>query len=331
MNSDVGMVVITGGSLGLGYETALAIARQRKTWHIVIGARTQAALEAAAERIKQESGNPNIHALTLDLASLESVRAFATQIEELRARKNASLRLLICNAGLQIVSGTYASKEGYEMTFAVNHLGHYLLARMLLGKFSTDGRIIFLGSSTHDPAQKTGLGDVVYTSARALSQPIAPPEHPRVVGRLRYAISKLLNILTAYEMARRIEVEGNSSVTVNAFDPGLMPGSGLARDYAPIIRWIWTNVMSALIPLRATWSSTRNSGEALATFALDPQYAQVNGQYYGVEHKRLAKLESSTDSHNLAFARDLWETSATMVGLDEGLATPSTQVSLTRA
>jgi NAD(P)-dependent dehydrogenase (short-subunit alcohol dehydrogenase family) len=330
MNSNVGMVVITGGSLGLGYETALAIACQCKTWHIVIAARTQAALEAAAERIKQESDNPNIHALPLDLASLESVRAFAMQVEELVERKNAPLRVLICNAGLQIVSGTYSSKDGYEMTFAINHLGHYLLARLLLGSISADGRIVFLGSSTHDPARKTGLGNVVYTSARALSEPITPREHPRIVGRLRYATSKLLNILTAYEMARRIKADG-STVTVNAFDPGLMPGSGLARDYAPIIRWIWTNVMAAMIPLRATWSSPRISGEALATFVLDPQYAQVNGGYYGMERKRLAKLESSVDSHNLAYARDLWETSAAMVGLDETLDTSSKEVSLARA
>ena len=317
MNADQnGLVVITGGSLGLGYETALAIARERKHWHVVIAARTRPALEAAAERIKQESANPNIHALPLDLASLKSVRSFAKAIEALLRQYDVPLRALICNAGLQIVSGTYRSEDGYEMTFAVNHLGHYLLARLLLGSISAQGRIVFLGSGTHDPAQKTGLGDPVYTTARELAQPITPAGHPRVVGRLRYATSKLLNILTAYEMARRVQAASNKGVIVNAFDPGLMPGSGLARDYAPVVRFIWTRVMAALIPLRATWSSPRISGEALATFVLDARYAGVNGEYYGIDRKRLAKIESSKDSHNLAFARDLWETSASMVGLD---------------
>jgi NAD(P)-dependent dehydrogenase (short-subunit alcohol dehydrogenase family) len=299
----------------------LAIARARQGGHVVIAARGREALDAAAARIRQESGNPNIHALTLDLGSLESVRTFVGEVMNLRARYSASLQALICNAGLQIVSGTKTSKEGYEMTFAVNHLGHYLLARLLLGSMNAGGQIVFLGSGTHDPAQKTGLGDPIYTTAREIAQPITPPQHPRVVGRLRYATSKLLNILCAYEMARRVQAAG-LDVRVNAYDPGLMPGSGLARDYAPMVGWIWTNVMSALIPLRETWSSTRISGEALATFVLEAQYANVNGQYYGIERKRLAKLKSSEDSHNPNYARDLWETSAAMVGLPSELELP---------
>lgn len=312
-----GTVLITGGSLGLGYETALELAKRQPTWSVIIAARTKADLEVAAEKIRQESGNQQIIPIQLDLSSAASVRALVEQIQ--KRADLPPLRAVVCNAGLQIVGGTKRSVDGYEMTFAINHLGHYLLTRLLLNTLVAPARIIFLGSSTHDPAQKSGLPDPVYTSAEALSAPVTPTEDAVTVGRRRYATSKLLNILNAYELSRQLKRSGKTGVSVNIFDPGLMPGSGLAREYSPLAQFFWKRVMQAMIPFRPNWSSTRISGRNLARLVLDPEFGTQPDRYYGIVRKQMKPIESSVDSHNPEFARDLWDASARMVGLPAAL------------
>ncbi len=106
----------------------------------------------------------------LDLASLRSVRDFADRLPDLEV---PPLTALVCNAGLQVVSGAATTADGYEMTFGVNHLGHFALVQQMLGALTTPARIVVVSSGTHDPDKFTGMPAPQYNSADELLRPPA--------------------------------------------------------------------------------------------------------------------------------------------------------------
>lgn len=310
--------IITGGNTGLGFHCARAIAAAGAGWHVVIASRDRAKAAAAVERLIADTGNARIEALPLDLASLASVRRFAA---DLAARGGPPLRAVVCNAGLQIVSGTTYTADGFETTFGVNHLGHFLLVNLLLRQLAAPARIVFVSSGTHDPARRTGMPAPRYRDARSLAWPDRHPDPeadgagPGAIGRRRYTTSKLCNVLCAYELSRRLHGEGLSTperpIAVTAFDPGLMPGSGLARDYGPLQRLVWRAVFPALRLFGPNVNSVGSSGKALARVVLDPALAGVTGMYF----QGVTPVPSSTESYDERKAAELWETSAELVGL----------------
>jgi hypothetical protein len=110
-------------------------------------------------------------------------------------------------------------------------------------------------------------------------------------------------VLFTYELDRRLG-HGGQGITANAFDPGLMPGSGLARDYPPLQRLAWRYLLPALRVLPGV-HSTRTSGRNLAALANDAQFDGVTGEYFD----GLRPIRSSADSYDSGKALDLWETS----------------------
>ena len=168
--------------------------------------------------------------MTLELASLTAIRQFT---QDLAAADLPSLGALVCNAGVQVVTGTTTTTDGFEMTFGVNHLGHFLLANLLLPRCVPCGRIIVVSSDTHDPAARTGMPAPAYPSAEQLARAAPVPAGVKVgaIGRQRYTTSKRCNVLCAYEFARRLHAR-QSAITVNAFNPGLMLDTGLVCDYS---------------------------------------------------------------------------------------------------
>jgi len=183
----------------------------------------------------------------------------------------------------------------------------------LLPQISAPARIVFVSSGTHDPDQWTGMPVPQLQDAVSLAHPKedgAAAESAQKVGQRRYTTSKLCNILCAYELARRLQASGQT-VTVNAFDPGLMPGSGLARDYGPVSRFVWNFVLPALRLMVKNVNSTQTSGKNLARLILDPELASVTGKYF------IGSTESpsSKESYDAVKARSLWEGSARLVGL----------------
>lgn len=301
-------VIITGGNRGLGYECARGIARE-KDWQIVIACREPREAQEAVTRLREQSGNPNIEAWQLDLGALASVNAFAARAQ---ASSLPPLGALICNAGLQIISGTRRTQEGFEMTFGVNHLGHYLLVNRLLKSLVPPARIVFVSSGTHDPAMKTGMPAPEYHDARSAAFPQEQVgDDPALVGRKRYTTSKLANVFTTYELARRLEAQGVTGITVNAFDPGMMPGTGLARDYNPLMRLGWKYVLPILTLFSRDVRRVEDSGAALARLILTPELATTTGKYFSGKNM----IPSSAESYDLAKAKELWETSAELVGL----------------
>lgn len=332
-----GTVIITGGNRGLGYEAAKNIAASGEGWHVVIAARDEAGAAGAAARLVKETENPNVEAMRLDLASLSSIRGFA---EEFAARDDLPpLRAIVCNAGLQVVGGTTYTEDGFETTFGVNHLGHYLFVNLLLKELSVPARVVYVASGTHDPKQRTGMPEPRYRDAAALAHPEERPdpaeegEGPGVVGRRRYTTSKLCNIYATYELDRRLKAEGLSTaaapITVNAFDPGLMPSTDLSRDYSLKLRFVAQRILPKLLPVFGFFgvniNSVATSGRALARLVLDPEFAGVSGRYF----EGGKEIRSSEDSYGRGNAAELWETSAVLVGLrpEESVLRPAGRAS----
>jgi NAD(P)-dependent dehydrogenase (short-subunit alcohol dehydrogenase family) len=288
--------IITGANTGLGLQCAQTLLETDPAWHVVLAVRDPIRGAAAVQQLGQPS---RCTVIDLDLASLESVRGFP---HRLKTAAVPPLHAIVCNAGVQIVSHIQQTVDGFEMTFGVNHLGHFALVQGLREQLIAPARIVVVSSGTHDPSNHTGMPHPVYTSAAELARPGTTDDDSNA-GRRRYTTSKLCNVLFAYELDRRLE-HGARGITVNAFDPGMMPGSGLARDYPPLQRFAWRFLLPALRVLPAV-RSTRTSGRHLAALASDVRFHGVTGCYFD----GLKPTRSSPDSYDLAKASDLWQTS----------------------
>jgi len=252
----------------------------------------------------------------VDLAALASVRAFVT---ELRERALPSLRAIICNAGVSAPTTTRRSADDYELTFAVNHLSHFVLVNLLLADLEPPARILFVSSGVHDPARR---GSPTHTPRFVKAEWLAYPERDpqmleddRAAGGRACASSKLCNVLCAYELARRLDASGLSTaehpITSNAFAPGLVAGTGLGRDEKGMTRFTWYYVMPLMSRLMGFGRTPAAAGAELAYVATAPEVSEVTGAYFSGRHKS----RSSTDSHDRAKAEDLWQTSVRLSGL----------------
>ena len=305
-------VLITGGTSGLGRRAAERLATD-PAWHVVITGRDRTRGEAVAAQIGAE-------AEVLDLGSLDAVRRFADAFAQ---APRPALGAVVCNAGVQHVRGgaPVLSADGHEATFAVNHLGHFLLVALLLDQLRAPARVVVVSSNTHDSTRRTGMPAPRYRTAAELASPgmaWAAGDSPATSGRRRYSTSKLCNVLFAYEAQRRL---GGRGVTFNAFDPGMMPGTGLARDYPAYQRLAWRFVMPVLTLAVPQVNTPRQSGDALARLVSDPALDGMGGRYWiGGREGR-----SSAESHDRAKASDLWETSLTLTGVEAPARRPASQ------
>jgi NAD(P)-dependent dehydrogenase (short-subunit alcohol dehydrogenase family) len=293
-NSESGhTIVMTGATSGIGAHALAHLAASPNT-EIIIGARGGREL-------------PDATVLPLELASLQSVRDFADSVKQHLGE--SKIDMLVLNAGAQFRQAE-RSVDGYEMTFAVNHLSHYLLARLLMPEMAEEGRIVITTSDTHDPA-KMPLGP------RTLD-----PEslaHPTKDSPARaYPASKLCNLLTARSLAASDDVKARH-ITVIAYNPGLTSGTSLSGGSA-----LQGTVMAALRPVlrflslflaQLYMSTPEQSGDALAQLVLG-QVTPPPGKVYA-SHVRgkitfpdPSKLAQSDDARDL-----LWRESATMVDL----------------
>jgi light-dependent protochlorophyllide reductase len=311
------MVLVTGGNSGIGFECARALARAG--CHVVIASRNRDASARAVTKIEKEAGSDAVSELGLDLGSLEAVRAFAKEVEA----RDLPLRALVCNAGLQVSRGPKLTPDGYEITFAVNHLGHFLLTNLLLARLRANGpsRIVVVASGVHDPKLRTGMPKADVADLETLAA-TGGPKPGAFSGPLAYVNSKLCNLWFTYELARRIHAAGLSTpgrpLTANGYDPGLVPGSGLARDYPAPLRLIWDRVLPGVARLATLVTPTINpadkSGAALARLVTDPALEGITGRYFP-SHSRWQEAPSSDASYDVARARELWEASVRMTGL----------------
>jgi NAD(P)-dependent dehydrogenase (short-subunit alcohol dehydrogenase family) len=307
-------VLLTGGTSGLGYYTALNIAQRQPGYLVIITGRSDP--NSSAQQINSRLSQDNVAFLPLDLSSLTRVRVFA----ELWSSKNyPPIVSLILNAGAQFLGPVETNEEGYEKTFLINHLGHAMLFHLLLPHLALDARIIVTASGTHNPIQtrKTGLPDAVFHTAEELAHPNPETAHPK--GMQRYNSSKLANILWTYALARHL-ADAKSSVTSNAFNPGLMPGTGLARNYSPFGKFVWFHILPLIAPLLQMMipfiRTMEVSGADLAWVALSQETAGITGKYFDGRKE----VMSSPASYDAEKQEDLWKWSVkTTIGEVDGL------------
>ena len=292
-------VLITGGTSGLGLACARHLASLPSIGPLYLTGRDPAVVKGIADSI-----SPKAIGMPLDLASLKGVRTFARDLPP--------VDLIICNAGLQFVGPIQWTTDGIEATFGVNHVAHFLLVNLLLEKSPAPSRIVLVSSGTHDPedtlSRRMGMPPPRLHSASTLARP-NPAETTVADGRRRYTTSKLCNLLFALELAKRLAASG-SATTVNAFDPGLMPGTGLARNYSTIERLAWTHLLPVLRFLFPNVNTTEQSGAALARLVTDPALASVTGRYFVGKQQSSPSVEASSPSNQ---AR-LWAETEALLG-----------------
>jgi NAD(P)-dependent dehydrogenase (short-subunit alcohol dehydrogenase family) len=276
------VVVITGGNSGIGREAAASLAAQGAT--VVIGARDPAKGSAAAEAINAHGGPGRVEARTLDLASFASVRRFAADLLAAHER----LDVLVANAGA-ILSTRKETQDGFEATFGVNHLGHFLLTSLLRDRLvaCAPARVVTVSSVAHRLAREVSTADPQFGVRR-------------YDGTAAYNQSKLANLLFAFELARRLAGTG---VTSNALHPGAVrTGFGGPDDTAGLERVLMVLATPFLV-------SPARGARTLTYLASSPEVEGVTGQYF--VRRRLR--EPSRAARDPDAARRLWELSEELV------------------
>ena len=271
--------VVTGANTGIGKITATELAARGA--HVILACRSKDKTQPVIDEIQRTTGNRNVEFIHLDLADLASVRACA---DELLAKK-LPIHALINNAGQAGHRGT--TKDGFELTFGTNHLGHYLLTRLLLDhiKQTPGARIVNVSSASHYQAKGIDWD--------ALRKPTRS-----VTGLPEYEVSKLSNVLFTKELARRLEGTG---VTTYAVHPGVVATDAWRRIPGPV-RWVMKKFM--ISPQQGAHSSLRA--------ATAPELATETGRYY---HQDGKEKRPSRLADDVGLARELWTKSADWTGL----------------
>ena len=267
--------LITGGSDGIGYVAARELARMGA--RVVVVGRNVVKTDAAVERITRETGSSAVSYLLADLSSQREVRRLAGQVKEQLPR----LDVLLNNAGAVFLSNR-VSVDGLEMTFALNHMGYFLLTTELLDliRASSPSRIVNVSSSSHTSPGWFRLEDLPRPGANR--------------GYRAYGRSKLCNILFTYELARRLRESG---VTVNALHPGLVR-TNIARNNGLLGR-----VVNFFIGARGV--SSEKGAETLVYLAASTEVEGITGKFF-IDCR---EVPSSPLSYDEGLAAGLWEMS----------------------
>jgi retinol dehydrogenase 12 len=264
-------VLVTGANTGIGLATASALAGQG--WRVYVACRSERKGAAAVASIKAATGNDAVFLLMLDLADLSSVRDCAKSFLE----PYEPLHVLINNAGVGGRRGL--TKQGFELMFGVNHLGHFLLTQLLLERLTSSGpaRVVTVASDAHYSAPGIDW-DALRRPARGIT------------GLGEYAVSKLCNVLFSQELARRTEGTG---VHAYALHPGVV-----ASD-------IWRRVPWPVRPLVTRRMLTVDQGTQTSLYcATSPAVAGDSGRFYDKCALREASKVATPE-----LGRALWERS----------------------
>jgi NAD(P)-dependent dehydrogenase (short-subunit alcohol dehydrogenase family) len=281
------IVLITGATNGIGKVAALEIAKKGAT--LVIVGRNPAKTAETVAQIKAESGNTKVDSIIADLSSMAEVRKVA---DAFKAKHNR-LDVLINNAGA-IFAEREETVDGYETTFAFNHLAYFLLTNLLLDtlKASAPARIINVASDAHT-AGTIKFDDLNMKNGYGLG------------GMRAYSMSKLANIMFTYELARRLEGTG---VTANVLHPGFV-NTGFGKNQAGLMRFVMNFVSRLGI-------SPEQGADTIVYLASSPQAIGESGKYW---EKRKA-VSSSAVSYNEADQKRLWDVSEQMTGIAQPVA-----------
>ena len=313
-------VVITGASSGVGLYAAKASVK--KGWHVVMACRDLEKTQRVANEVGMSPDSYTI--MHLDLASLNSVRQFVNTFRE----SGKSLDALVCNAAvyLPLAKEPQRSEDGYELSVATNHLGHFLLCNLMLEdlqKSSADvARLVILGTVTANPKELGGkipipappdLGDLKGFEA-GFKAPISMINGKKFKAGKAYKDSKLCNVLTMRELHRRYH--DSTGIVFSSLYPGCVAETGLFRNHYSLFQKIFP-----LFQKNTTggYVSEELAGERVAAVVADPEYNK-SGSYYSwgnrqKEGRKSFEQEVSNEALDDDKAQRLWELSAKLVGI----------------
>jgi NAD(P)-dependent dehydrogenase (short-subunit alcohol dehydrogenase family) len=272
-NQNKKLILISGGTSGIGQAAAYALAAQGH--ELILVGRDPAKTGRVVDEIKAKTGNDRVHPLIADFADLGQVRQLADRVKQ----KFPPLDVLINNAGTVFLR-RYRTNYGVEKTFLVNHLSHFLLTRLLLEHLHEHARIVNVSSGSHFSGE-LDLNDLEMNKNYSVMK--------------AYARSKLANVLFTYELVRRLE---DRKITVNVLHPGRV-GTDIFKANLPILgpllKWMVARV-----------SLTPEQGADNTIFlATSAEVEGVTGKYFV---KREA-VPSSPLSYDEELAKQLWEIS----------------------
>lgn len=276
------VALVTGATNGIGKVTALELAKTGAT--VVLTGRSREKTQATVDEIKTRSGSARVEALVADLSIMSEVRRLA----DLFKAGHDRLHILVNNAGA-VFPQRRETDDGYEMTFALNHLSYFLLTNLLLDLLtaSAPARIINVSSDAHRGG-KMQFDDLHFKTNRY-----------GISGMAAYSQSKLANVLFTYELARRLEGTG---VTANAVHPGFV-ATGFGRSSS--------GLMNRMMGLLHRFALTPEEGARGSVYlASSAEVEGVSGKYYD----KGKMVRSSKASYDEETQRRLWAVSEQMTG-----------------
>jgi NAD(P)-dependent dehydrogenase (short-subunit alcohol dehydrogenase family) len=269
--------LVTGASSGIGKVTAKALAGGGAT--VIMVCRSRDKGEAARDEIVKETGAENVDLMTAEFSDLSQIRRLASDVKS----KYPRLHTLVNNAGTYIGERTLTA-DGYEATFAVNHLGYFLLTVELLDllKSSAPARVVNVASDAH-------RGGHIHFDDQNLENGYS--------GWKAYGQSKLANVLFTYELARRLQ---GSGVTANCMHPGVV-GTNLFNKVG--------GLAGRIVRLFKPFMRTPEKGaDTIIWLASSPEVEGITGKYF-VDRKEQA---TNPESYDTGVAARLWEVSESM-------------------
>ncbi|MFI7635422.1 SDR family NAD(P)-dependent oxidoreductase [Nonomuraea sp. NPDC049400] len=292
-------IVMTGATRGIGRVAAECILRESPDAHLLSVARGSVGVRPAAEL---GAGGHAVSHVEADLGSLASVHSAAVEIRDRLDRGDLPpLRGFVGNAGIQHTNALTEGPDGFESTFTVNVLANHLFVRLLEDRFAAPARIVITASDTHFGDFKHNMGMVpgpVWRSPEVLARAgaFAKPD-TAAGGRTAYSTSKLAAIYLVHEYARRLP----AGIDVVAYNPGFVPGTGLARHAGPLARFAMRRILPVMT-LTPFATSRRAAGRHLADVVLGTTKAPT-GSY--VDRGRVAR--SSQESYDPRREGELWD------------------------
>ena len=275
--------VVTGGTSGIGFATSYQLAEEGCV--VIVVGRNAEKCKVITEKIKKSTGNTNIHYVVGDISLKKDVLRIAKSLSKFE------INVLINNAGCIMVREEKTS-EGIEKTFALNHLGYFLLANLLLDNLrqNTPSRIINLSSEAH----------------RFVSLPLETIENEKDFSLSNifkvYGRSKLCNLLFTYELAKRLD---SSNITVNAFHPGIVATKLFSSN------GFKGKILNFFLGLASVGNTPNKPAANLVYLALDEAVSEMTGKY--IIGKNAVK--SSDISYQSDLQKELWNKSESITGM----------------
>jgi len=259
--------IITGPTSGIGRRTALELAKHGT---VVLVGRDRGKLDAVEREIQARGGRAV--PIVCDLSDIRSARRAAEEIATL----DLPLAGLLNNAGISPLR-PFKSAQGWDGTFATNHLGPFALTEALIPHLPDGAHVVFICSAVEDPERKpavtAGFRGARYISAEASTRGEWVPGGSSIPGGDAYATSKQCNLATVLAFARE-----TPRLRFNAVEPGFSPGSNLGRDANIALRFVLKYVLSPLAPFIKYWSTPKRAGQMIARVLTDD--TNRTGVYY---------------------------------------------------